>query len=112
MALLNRDAILAANDVATTDVEVPEWGGSIRVRSMTVAEQNEFAKRVSADDKSSVGAWLMSKLAIDDHGSSIFKPEDIAELEKKNAKAVGVVVDAILRVNKIGEKEVDAAEKS
>ena len=112
MALLNRDAILNAQDVATKEVDVPEWGGMIRVRSMTVSERNEFARRAaSSEEKTSVGAWLVTLLAIDESGNRLFKAEDIEELEKRNFKAVDTVVNAILEVNQIGDKEVEAAEK-
>lgn len=112
MTLLNRDAILKAQDVATKEVSIPEWGGSIRVRSMTVAERNEFARRVaSSEEKTSVGAWLVTMLAVDGDGKSLFKPEDVSELEKRNAKAIDAVVNAILEINRIGDKEVAEAEK-
>lgn len=110
--LLTREAVLSAKDVATEDVEVPAWGGKIRVRSMTVAEQNEFARRASSQEKTSVGAWLVAALAVDENGGQLFTTEDVAALEKKNAKAVAAVVEAILKVNKIGEKEVNDAEKN
>ena len=35
MALLTRDEILAADDIKTEDVEVPEWGGDVRVSVMS-----------------------------------------------------------------------------
>jgi hypothetical protein len=33
MTLLSKTAILCANDLQTEDVDVPEWGGAVRVRS-------------------------------------------------------------------------------
>jgi hypothetical protein len=35
MTLLSKSAILCANDLQTEDVDVPEWGGAVRVRSFT-----------------------------------------------------------------------------
>ena len=32
MTLLSKTAILTANDLQTEDIEVPEWGGAVRVR--------------------------------------------------------------------------------
>ena len=29
--ILNRDAILGAQDIPTEDIPVPEWGGSVRI---------------------------------------------------------------------------------
>jgi hypothetical protein len=110
--LLKREAILATNDVETRDVEVTEWGGAVRVRSMTVAERNEFSVRAVKENNISVGTWLVSLLAVDEDGNPVFKPEDVAALEKKNAKALDRLVNTILDLNKVDEKKVDEAEKS
>lgn len=111
MTLLNREAILGSQDIVTQDVAVPEWGGSIRVRTMTVAERNDFARRASSEDKVSVAAWLISVLAVDQAGVTLFKPEDVQELERRNFRAVDRVVQAILEVNGITEKKVEEAGK-
>jgi hypothetical protein len=42
MAILTRDAILAAEDREYTTVDVPEWGGSVRLRSITVRERDRY----------------------------------------------------------------------
>jgi hypothetical protein len=113
MTLLSRDSILRAQDVSTKDVEVPEWGGSIRVRTMTVAERNEFARKAaSGTDSVNVSAWLVSLVAVDEKGAALFKPEDVKALEERNFKAIDRIVDAILQVNGIGQKQVEAAEKN
>jgi hypothetical protein len=114
MALLSRDSILKAQDVATKDVQVPEWGGAIRVRSMTVAERNEFARRSAAEGANAVGvsAWLVSVLAVDESGARLFTPEDVQALEARNFKAVDTVVNAILEVNAMGVAAVEAAAKN
>ncbi len=42
MGLLTKDDILGADDLATEDVEVPEWGGCVRVRALTGTERDAF----------------------------------------------------------------------
>ena len=42
VGLLNRSAILDAEDLKHEDVEVAAWGGTVRVRMMTGAERDEF----------------------------------------------------------------------
>ena len=112
MALLDRKAILAAVDIKTQDVAVPEWGGSVRVRQMTVAERNEFVRRSTDPDAGSVGVWLVSMLAVDDSGQQLFTPADLSELEKKNFRNLDLVAAAIMQVNRLGEPEVEAAAKN
>jgi hypothetical protein len=112
MTLLKRDAILKAQDNETKDVEVKEWGGTVRVRHMTLAERSEFLRRCGSEDKTIVASWLMVTLCVDESGSPLFTPEDIPELEKKNFRAVEAVGQAILDINKIGEKKVEEEEKN
>lgn len=111
MALLNRSAVLGAVDVKTKDIDVPEWGGAVRVRTMTLAERKEFARR-AGEDEGSVGAWLVAKLVVDEAGGAMFKEEDIAALEGRNWHAMQAVVAAILDVNGMSEKAADEAIKN
>ena len=42
MTYLSRDAILQREDIKTEDVEVPEWGGTVRVRGMSGVQRDAF----------------------------------------------------------------------
>jgi hypothetical protein len=57
MAILNRSQILAA-PIVTRDVEVAEWGGTVRVRSMTPRSRTMILDAIYAneDDKSAYEA--------------------------------------------------------
>ena len=112
MGFLKREAILAASDLGTADVEVPEWGGSIRVRQMTLRERGEFAKRATGEDGAVVGAWLVSAVAVDEAGAPIFKPDDVKDLEKRSWKALDRVVAAILKLNRLDDERVADAAKN
>ena len=39
---LTRDDILAADDMAYQNVSVPEWGGSVRVRTLCGADRSRI----------------------------------------------------------------------
>lgn len=113
MALLSRDAILQAKDGRTKDVEVPAWGGAVRVRTWTIAERNHYQKRLDAkEDQLLLGAWLVATLVVDDSGRSIFTPQDIKELEKKDAEAVDLVTTAIFELNTPDKEAVAEAKKN
>ena len=45
--ILNREQILAANDVKTRIVDVPEWGGSVIVRGLTSLERDRAIASIS-----------------------------------------------------------------
>lgn len=40
MALLSKADIVAADDIRHEDVDVPEWGGTVRVRGLTGAQRS------------------------------------------------------------------------
>ena len=42
MAALTREQVIEANDAETVEIEVPEWGGSILLRSMTGKQRNDY----------------------------------------------------------------------
>ena len=42
MSLLSKEAILAAQDLPSEDVEVPEWGGTVRVRGLDGKGRDEY----------------------------------------------------------------------
>ncbi len=50
MTLLSKTAILTANDLQTEDIEVPEWGGAVRVRSFTGRERDAFESSMVRGD--------------------------------------------------------------
>lgn len=110
--LLKFDDVLKKQDLPTTDVEVPEWGGSVRVRHWTLSERNEFQRRVNTDsDKDGVGAWLVSILAVNEDGGVWCPADKVAELHKKNPKPVDALVNAILELNRVTKEDVDDAVK-
>lgn len=111
--LLKREHVLNVQDIKTQDVEVEEWGGAVRVRQMTLAERGEFARR-GADSNSltTTGAWLLSILCVDEKGARMFTDDDVEALQSRNSRAVDKVVDAILQINGLDQKKVDAAVKN
>ena len=83
MALLSREQILAAPDRRYVEVDVPEWGGAVRVASMTAAQVVEYTdveqpKRMF---------WLLAATIVDQTGAPVFTLDDVPELEKKSPAA-------------------------
>jgi len=48
--MLDKSTILAAKDLRTTDIEVPEWGGTVRVKAMSGREREQFMGLVSSTE--------------------------------------------------------------
>ena len=117
MALLGRDQILGAVDLEHVDVDVPEWGGTVRVRMMTGAERDAFeaatvvrhGKKVETN-LANIRARLVALCVVDEKGERLFSEADAEALGKKSGSALGRVFEAAQRLNGLTEEAAAAAE--
>ena len=114
MALLTKQAILEAQDIQTTDVECPEWGGTVRIKAPTGAERDEFeqmiTKRKGKDvttDLRNVRARTVAKFAINEDGSRMFTDQEAGALGQKSAAALDRCFTAWLTLAGLSEKEME-----
>ena len=115
MNLLDRDAILGAQDLPTEDVSVPEWGGTVRVRGLTGSERDAWeaslvqgagtkhARLVLAD----VRARLLARTIVDEEGKHIFGDGDIKALSAKSAMALERVFKVAQRLSGLTDEDVE-----
>ena len=103
MSLLTKAQILQADDLPTEDVQVPEWGGTVRVRTMTGKERDEFEssivqlkqqgrKTTTERDLSNARAKLLSRTIVDAQGKLLFTMKDIEALGAKSARALDSIL--------------------
>ena len=114
---LSRDQILEASDADFEDVAVPEWGGTVRVRSLSGTERDQFessllVKRGKQRDVSLVNARakLVALVCVDDMGNRLFTDSDVVALGKKNAAALSRVYDVATRLSGLSDEDVDELE--
>ncbi|MEU7617185.1 hypothetical protein AB0B27_13975 [Micromonospora rifamycinica] len=112
--LLTRDQILSAEDILTEDVEVPEWGGTVRVKGMSGAERDHFeagslkGKGKNRDvNLANLRARLVAASCVDEHGQRLFRQIDIEALGRKSAAALGRVYDVAQRLAGLTDEDVD-----
>lgn len=118
MALLGRDQILAAQDLPTVDVEVPEWGGTVRVRMMTGGERDAFEAgtitrhgRKIEQNLVNIRARLVALCVVDEKGQRLFSEADAVALGQKSAAALNRVFNAAQQLNALTEEAAAAAEE-
>lgn len=116
MTILNKQAILAAQDLKSEDVAVTEWGGEVRVRTLTGTERDAFESSLVQDggkrDLSNLRARLLSLAIVDENGARLFSEADIPLLGGKSAAALDRLFEVAQRLNGIGEKEQAALAKN
>jgi hypothetical protein len=114
--MLTRDAILTAQDLKTTEVDVPEWGGSVAVRMMTGTERDAFGESLRKPDGTFDGtnyrAKLLAKCVVDEAGKPLFSDADIEVLNAKSSAAIDRVFKVADTLNTMGAEAIEAAEKN
>ena len=123
MTYLSRDAILQREDIVTEDVEVPEWGGTVRVRGMSGVERDKFEAGLIAQpvangrrrrpqeqqqtNMENIRAKLCSWCCVDEQGGRLFAESDVQALGGKSAAALARIFDVATRLSGITEEDVD-----
>jgi len=113
MGYLTREQILGAQDRKVIELDVPEWGGTIRLRSMSGLAAEEYIKAVQ-DAKTDFEPLLLliSSSVIGDDNELMFPaPEDVKGLASKNLSALKHVSEACMEVNGFNQEEVAEALK-
>lgn len=115
--MLTREQILSANDTPTREVPVPEWGGNVRVRTMSARDKDFFElaairARNDGDVNFSIRARYAAFCIIDEKGEPVFTDEDIEALGNKSSAALDRVYQAIEELNRLDPNEVEALAKN
>jgi hypothetical protein len=114
MAYLTRDVILQADDLLVEDVEVPEWGGVVRVRGLTGAERDDFEASVVEQrgkktrlNMQNFRAKLVVRVAINGDGQRLFTDKDASLLGRKSAAALQRVFEVAQRLSGLSDQDVE-----
>jgi hypothetical protein len=110
--ILSADEILAADDLLCRDVDVPEWGGVVRVRTMTGTERDRFEASTYNEGRGMNIADLRARLCAlcivgDDGKTRLFTDHQVEALGKKSASALNRVFDVARSLNGLTQEDVD-----
>lgn len=109
-----RDSILAANDLPKRAVDVPEWGATVYVRSMTGDERDGWEQWLldTKDGTRRVRARYCALVMVDAEGARLFDDtdSDIEALGRKSASALDRVFSAALSLNGMAAGDQETAE--
>ncbi len=120
MAELTREQILAA-PAKLVETDVPEWGGSVWIRPMTLAEHAKMAdlyirfEKASTVDKAKRVVWpLIVAIVSNSKGEPIFTPEDYEEVSAKPASAGAILrlQEEIRQLSGLTKESREALEKN
>lgn len=116
---LDRAAMLAAPDLQTEEIEVPEWGTWVRVRGITARERDEWeASCLVGKGKSrdinirNLRAKLVVLSVVDDKGGRIFTDFDVETIGDKASAAVDRIYSVASRLAGVSDADVEELTKN
>lgn len=119
MAILGRAQILAANDIRTELVEVPEWGGEVLLRGLTGAERDayELSLATPAGKKmvyhlKNMRARLVAMCVVDEQGRRVFEEGDVQQLGEKSGVALMRIWKKAQELSGLSDEDVEELGKN
>ena len=107
MSGLSASQIIAADDSKIEAIEVPEWGGTVYVKTLRGTDRDAFEESLSKEkDKPFRSRFLVMTLC-DDRGSLLFKPEQVSALGEKSSLVLNRVFDAAWAINYFTPEKVE-----
>jgi len=125
MASSLRAKALAAKDIKTETLDVPQWDCTFAIRGLTGAQRAVLIERATVkatngdgEETSRVDSKILNPLLIvascydPASGEQVFQDADADALDQKSAEAIDLVTSVILRINGMTKDENKALEKN
>lgn len=115
MADLTAAAILAAEDSTIKAIDVPQWGGTVHIRTMTGGERDTwevYAQGQMAKKVVNIRAMLCAICLCDAGGQRLFKDSEAGQLANKSGSVLDKIYEAAVKLNGLTQAEVDEIEKN
>lgn len=107
MGILNRDSILSADDLPREEVQVPEWGGSVFVRTMNGSERDRFEHAWRENPGRDVRGRVAALTICDETGKPLFTEADVARLGTKSSAALNRILAVSMRLSGLTKQDVE-----
>ncbi|MDP9326496.1 MAG: hypothetical protein M3O87_08195 [Candidatus Dormibacteraeota bacterium] len=116
--LLSKEQIRKAEDHGHQDVEVPEWGGTVRVKTLSGEERDaweaallEGRGRHREVNLHNLRAKLLIATVTDAEGKALFDDSDISWLGEKAARSINRVFLVAQELNGLDESQIEELTK-
>ena len=110
MAVLSAEQILAAADAKTFEVSVPEWGGEIYIRVMSVGERDAHELewlRCKEKGVPNFRTKFLARVISDKDGNRLFNDHQIDALSKKSGSVMSRLFNEAMKFNAVSEEDVE-----
>jgi len=108
--MLDKKTILDSKDLPTEVVDVPEWGGSVTIRTLSGTERDRFEQSLLKGrkvDMDNMRAKLCALCMVDEKGKRLFNDLEAQQLGLKSAKALDKVFTVAQKLNGMGADDIE-----
>ncbi len=113
MTLLTKAQIFACEDIRSKIVSVPEWGGDMKIRTLSIADQIEFEKSNKNKKHDSDAIFTMLTLCcVNEEGNRMFDKQDLEALQSKSSAAILRVFKECLDLNSLNDGDLEKQAKN
>jgi len=112
---LTAEDILKADDAGLKKVAVPEWGGDVYIRVMTVGERDSYERPWIGKKETGIANFrtqYLARVLCDENGKLLFTAEQTDALAQKSGAVMGRLFDAAMKHNSMTEEDVQELGKS
>jgi len=115
MAALNKQQILAADDMGLLKVHVKEWGGDVYIRVMSCGERDSYENDWVVNKAKGVENFrtkFLARCLCDENGVRLFSDAEVVELSKKSARVMSRVWQKAMDHNALNNEDVEELAKN
>jgi hypothetical protein len=115
MAALTKDQILSADDLDLLEIEVPEWGGSVYCRVMSVGERDAYEREWIGKRETGVENFrtkFLQRVLCSKDGQLLFTPDEVSALSKKSARVMARLWERTMKHNHLMADDVEELAKN
>jgi hypothetical protein len=118
MALLTRAQIDTAPDRIFEDVEVPEWGGTVRLLALSGTERDAYEAsmvrvgttgKVAGVNLLDASARLLAKCIVDEDYQRLYTDKEVQALGSRNGKVIKRLYARAQKISGLGKDAVEDA---
>lgn len=112
---LTKDQILAADDSGLLEVQVPEWGGSLFIRVMSVGERDAYENDWIKNKHHGVDnfrAKFLQRVLCDATGRLLFTAGELDLLAAKSARVMNRLWQKAMAHNALTDADVEELAKN
>lgn len=104
---LSKSKILAADDVKTEEIQVPEWGGSVFCRVLSGTDRDTFEEAYSSEKMKNFRSRFLVLTLCDEKGERLFTEAEVNDLGKKSAVVLARLFDKAWSLNAFRNEDVE-----